>query len=329
MKKIILGGSIAIVATLVFGFYLKSADANNDYNHYDNNQNQGDQRHFNFDWPVNKNRPNDNHNGRIFNPDKQLSPSACGDHLGKPIIDVKQKVQNDADSGSGTPTYWAFDYYTRNIKVWPVGNWNVTGTWVSTHTFEGNTYTHNNTITQAPNSTLTGSGGWDGTKNGSAFSTPNTWVITSGSSISGNAIHFNYQYTSVETCATNGYVDAIIASDGSMTGTWHDDCGSGRTGAWTTAPGVAQGNDNNYCAIVTYNGDFYAVPGQGTPGNDPAGSLIDSSMNQPINGNMSGGYRATFTGTLASSPSWPTHGSVGTTNYQCNITGTVLVELTG
>ncbi len=119
-------------------------------------------------------------------------------------------------------------------------NWDVTGTWVATHTFEGNTYTHQNIIVQAPDGTLTGTGGWDGTQNGIPFSTPNTWAITSGSSVSGSAIHFNYHYTSVETCATDGTVDAVINSDGSMTGTWSDNCGSGRTGTWTTVAGTAK-----------------------------------------------------------------------------------------
>ncbi len=72
---------------------------------------------------------------------------------------------------------------------------------------------------------------------------------------------------------------------------------------------------NTYCAIVKYDGEFYAVPGQVGPGNNPSGALIDS----PVHGDMDGGRRASISGTLLSSPSWPTSGSVGTTNYQCNI----------
>lgn len=73
---------------------------------------------------------------------------------------------------------------------------------------------------------------------------------------------------------------------------------------------------NAYCAIVTYDGNFYAVPGQQGPGG--TGALINTSMNAPVNGDMSGGYRATFNGTLTPG-SWPTNGSVGTTNYQCDL----------
>lgn len=177
MKKIILGISLFSLVLLAFGFFLTSARA-------DDKPNQG--------------RDNeDNHNSGNFNPDKQLSKSACGEDLKDPIINVTQKVQNDVDSGIGG--YWAFDYYTRHIKVW------------KTSSEEGNTY----------------------------------------------------------------------------------------------------------CGIVVYDGKFYAVPGQVGPGGSAA--LINTSTNAPVNGDMSGGYRATITGNLLSSPTWSTNGNVGTTNYQCNL----------
>jgi len=122
-------------------------------------------------------------------------------------------------------------------------NWNVTGTWIAQHEFGGNFYTHANNIVQASDGTLTGTGGWNGMQNNILVGTPNTWVIDSGSLVSGDTIHFNYHYTSVETCALNGYVDAVIAVDGSMTGTWHDDCNGGRTGAWTVVSGTAIKNE--------------------------------------------------------------------------------------
>jgi hypothetical protein len=117
-------------------------------------------------------------------------------------------------------------------------NWDVSGTWTATHEYQGNTYPHENNIVQASDGTLTGSGGWDGTQNGNPISTPNTWNLTSGT-VSGDTIHFNYHYTSVEVCAHDGSVDAAIADNGSMAGTWQDDCGSGRTGAWTAPAGSA------------------------------------------------------------------------------------------
>ncbi len=74
-----------------------------------------------------------------------------------------------------------------------------------------------------------------------------------------------------------------------------------------------------YCATVVYDGNAYTIPGQIGPGNTPAGALINTASDQPVRADMSGGYRTTFKGTLSSSPAWSTHGSVGTTNYQCDI----------
>lgn len=72
--------------------------------------------------------------------------------------------------------------------------------------------------------------------------------------------------------------------------------------------------DTTWCATVTYDdGHFNAFYHQ----TGPAGTgLIGSD----VNGEMQGGYRATFTGTLAST--WPTHGNVGTFNYNCDLHAT-------
>src|SRR5258708_18676613 len=148
----------------------------------------------------NINQHRDNHMDRDFNPNNELSKNSCGTHLGNPVIDVTQKVQNDADSGVAG-NYWAFDYYSRSIKVW---------------------------------------------------ATPAA---------------------------------------------------------------------NTYCAIVTYDGNFYTVPGQVGPGNNPVGAQINTSTNQPVNGAFSGGRRALIVGTLLPPPLLPTHGSIGATNYQCDISG--------
>ncbi len=177
LKKIILGISLFSLVALALVSYSSHVFADDDKRN-----------------PV---RGDDNeHNSGNFNPDKQLSKSACGDKLKDPVINIVQKVQNDADSGVAG-NYWAFDYYTRHIKVWQTG-------------------------------------------------------------------------------------------------------------------------ENTYCATVVYDGKFYAVPGQIGPGNVPSGALINTSTNAPVNGDMDGGYRATFNGALTPG-SWPTNGSVGTTNYQCDI----------
>lgn len=69
-----------------------------------------------------------------------------------------------------------------------------------------------------------------------------------------------------------------------------------------------------YCAEVFYQGKFDAQAGQQSPGNTAVLSGIED-------GTFQGGYRATITGTLLSDPLWSTHGNVGTTDYQCDLTG--------
>lgn len=70
-----------------------------------------------------------------------------------------------------------------------------------------------------------------------------------------------------------------------------------------------------FCAIVRYEGEFEAVAGQTSPGQPP------TEIGKDVAGEMKGGYRATLTGTLLASPLWPTYGSVGTTDYNCDILG--------
>ncbi len=52
--------------------------------------------------------------------DGQLSASACTGKIGKPVVNVAQKVTNDADSGLAG--YWAMDNYVRHIQVWRTGS---------------------------------------------------------------------------------------------------------------------------------------------------------------------------------------------------------------
>ena len=62
----------------------------------------------------------------------ELAPAKCNP-VGDPVINVVEKVKNDADSGQAG-NYWAFDNYTRNIKVW---NTSVPGTYCATVKYEG------------------------------------------------------------------------------------------------------------------------------------------------------------------------------------------------
>src|SRR5690349_15399017 len=47
---------------------------------------------------------------------KEVSKKAC-DAKGEPVINVEQRILNDADSGEAG-NYWAYDTIERQIKVW-------------------------------------------------------------------------------------------------------------------------------------------------------------------------------------------------------------------
>jgi hypothetical protein len=64
----------------------------------------------------------------------ELNAAACG---GKPIINVRQTVLNDADSGVAGNA-WAFDNFTRQIKVFQLSD----GSFCATARYEG-TFTTN------------------------------------------------------------------------------------------------------------------------------------------------------------------------------------------
>jgi hypothetical protein len=72
-------------------------------------------------------------------------------------------------------------------------------------------------------------------------------------------------------------------------------------------------NDGEYCAVVQYAGKFDAQEGQNSPG-QPSETLDGNE-----DGAFQGGYRATIVGDLIDNPDWPTRGSVGTFDYQCDL----------
>jgi hypothetical protein len=101
--------------------------------------------------------------------------------------------------------------------------------------------------------------------------------------------------------------DADSGTDGN---TWAFDNYNRHIQVWQT--GATTTGATTWCAVVTYNGGkFAAIEGARSPGNT---AFIGAN----VKGDFSGGYRATFTGTLLATPLWPTHGSVGTVDYMCN-----------
>jgi len=104
--------------------------------------------------------------------------------------------------------------------------------------------------------------------------------------------------------------------DSSITGNWAFDYFARHITVWKTT--VA----DTYCAIVIYDGNFYAVPGQLGPESPVGGDAITTSTNAPVNGPFSGGERATITNaTLLATPTWTTNGNVGTFNYKGDLNG--------
>lgn len=98
--------------------------------------------------------------------------------------------------------------------------------------------------------------------------------------------------------------------DSGFAGNWAIDNYTRHIKVWETE----SGNPNQWCATVKYEGKFDAAAGQTGPG----GTGV---IGEGVNGEMKGGYRATFNGDLKAVALWPTHGNVGTVDYGCDITG--------
>jgi len=78
---------------------------------------------------------------------------------------------------------------------------------------------------------------------------------------------------------------------------------------------VRETGSGTYCAVVRYHGSFTTIAGF-SPQNT-------GTVAAGITGTFEGGFRATITGTLLSSPGWSTHGFVGTFDYACDATTSV------
>ena len=115
--------------------------------------------------------------------------------------------------------------------------WDVSGSWVVAFEYLGPVYAHDMTLVQAPDGSLTGSGGHP-----AGGPHVYTWVLTSGS-VSGNTIDFLADYTATAdavTPQTTMHVVGTIAPDGTMSGTWTDNYqGGSRGGTWSSTSGIA------------------------------------------------------------------------------------------
>lgn len=136
--------------------------------------------------------------GPQLNYGSQLNSSQCGS--GPLVINVVQKVTNDADSAVGG-TYWALDDITRQIQVWQTD----TNTFCATVQYEGSFTTFagdspQDTGTVAADITGTIHGGYTATFEGTLASSP-------ADKTHGNIGTVDYRCDQTGNC--QGYVDWV------------------------------------------------------------------------------------------------------------------------
>jgi hypothetical protein len=135
-------------------------------------------------------------NDATLNFGTQLNAAACG---GTPIIQVNETVLNDADSGFGGNA-WAFDNYTRHIKVFQLSD----GSFCATTHYEGS-FTTNAGV--SPSGTSTVSAGIAGAFIGGYRATQftGTLLASPAAKTHGNIGTFDYMCDPTFTCP--GFVD--------------------------------------------------------------------------------------------------------------------------
>lgn len=132
----------------------------------------------------------------------ELDREACN-AVGKPVIDVNEKVLNDADSGTAGNT-WAIDNYSRHIQVWQTST--SPDTYCAVVTYKGGKFaaiegarSPGNTTTIGANVKGDFSGGYRATFTG-------TWLATPAWPTHGSVGTVNYGCTST---ACSGLVDWV------------------------------------------------------------------------------------------------------------------------
>jgi len=98
------------------------------------------------------------------------------------------------------------------------------------------------------------------------------WAISSGS-VLGDSVSFDVYYVSNPSMTAS--FTGTIASNGSITGTWHDVAGLSRTGTWSAPAGTAQSVNGPYWVDGGYRiwGQFETIMDQGTDPNIGPGHL--------------------------------------------------------
>jgi len=112
-------------------------------------------------------------------------------------------------------------------------NWDITGAWdLHFNATVGaiGTYDHHMDVTQALDGSLTGTGYY-------IPASSYTWVIDSGSYVSGDSVHVLLHYTGGHPDTWTTVADATIDSSGNLSGTWLDN--QGNSGPVTSYDGTA------------------------------------------------------------------------------------------
>jgi hypothetical protein len=132
--------------------------------------------------------------------------------------------------------------------------WDVSGDYVINMNYDGTDYSHDVSLTQAGDDSLTGNGG------SPAGANVYTYTLNSGSVVD-NTINFTANYTATADAVspqTVLSVEGTIAEDGSMSGTWSDNYQGGeRSGTWESISGLASGLPGSLAAedfgVVDYD----------------------------------------------------------------------------
>ncbi len=112
-------------------------------------------------------------------------------------------------------------------------NWDVSGSYVIAFDYLGTPYAHDLALVQDEDGDLTGNGGHPA---GGAHAY--AWTLDAGSVVDGDTIHLNTHYTLGAACDMT--IDGVIAPNGTMTGTWTDNCDGTRNGTWASTSGEAE-----------------------------------------------------------------------------------------
>jgi hypothetical protein len=160
-------------------------------------------------------------------------------------------------------------------------NWDVSGNWVFDYYYGGSNL-HDMTLVQAPDGSLSGTGG--------AFSGvlpyAYPWTVVSGS-VDGDAITLTADYDALAcTFTLTGTISA-----GAMSGTWTDDCAGARAGTWETTSGVATAMTDSNTVVVVKPSDMQGwgflqetATGSGSIVAGPVGGFGDGSVNLIVDG---------------------------------------------